>query len=90
MMAKLVITYENDTITKTLTFRGKTFTSAMPPWDEEKGCRTGDKGLSYYVHEAFEDDEEIEDICDIIEDSLDSGDEDEIEDGLRSLSQEYE
>jgi hypothetical protein len=89
-MAKLTITYENDIITKVLTFRGQNFTSIMPPWNEEKGCRTGDKGLSYFVYDAFEEDLDIEDICDVIEESLDVGEEDEIEDALRELTEEYE
>lgn len=82
-MVKVVKTFENETITMTLTFRGKEFTTTILPWESGKR-KSKEKLLSNQVEEFFKEDKNIEEIADIV-DNIDFGMDDDIEEALEQL-----
>lgn len=69
-MAKFIKSYENRVEKSVLTFRGREFTCTMIE-DEDRCTATSlEKSLDIQVEEAFSEDEDIEEICELV-DSID-------------------
>jgi len=65
-MAKFVQIYENRVEKSILTFRGQDFTCTMVEDEDRGGAKSIEKVLDIQVEEAFPDDEDIEEICDLV------------------------
>ena len=67
-MAKFVQIYENRVEKSILTFREQEFTCTMIENEDRGGARSLEKSLDIQVEEAFPDDENIEEICEVVSD----------------------
>jgi len=67
-MAKFVQIYENRVEKSILTFRGQDFTCTMVEDEDGGNIHSLEKALEFQIEKAFHDDENIEEICAIVED----------------------
>lgn len=86
-MAKFAVTYENGHIKKELTFRGEVYSSTMMPWNGI-GRTSQDLAFDYQYGGRHPKDKDLDEILELFSE-IDFGDDDEIEETLKSLS-EYE
>lgn len=86
-MAKYIITYENGTIKKELTFRNEIYSYTMQAY--VNGVRKADdKGFDYQFEERYPNDSRVDEIAGIME-SISFGGDDDIEEALEEL-EDYE
>ena len=65
-MAKFVQIYENRVEKSILTFRGQDFTCTMVADEDGGNIHSLEKALEFQIEKAFHDDENIEEICDLV------------------------
>jgi DNA-directed RNA polymerase specialized sigma54-like protein len=66
-MAKFVQIYENNIEKSILIFRGQEFTCTMVMNEDGSGATSLEKCLEIQIEEAFPNDEDIECICELVE-----------------------